>query len=641
MNIVIAANCQATALASILKNVKNSNGANAFNVTFCKPVYELVQDECEFFLDCLAQADVLLYQPHKGGPKTPKWRTSDYWVETTTAKHCISFASLYFAGYNPELCYLRKPNGLHLNEGLVDYHDKRIVKLFLAGYSAEQIAEKVNQLQPQKIDVEENLQSTFEEMVTRESELNLLIKVSDFIKDNYKKYRLFYTYNHPANEVLYEVVRQLITLLGLKDVVINKAKAELLRYDDFPILPAVAKHLGLTFKAENKGFLVQNKPFTKKQLVKAYCNIYSKHTNIVEQAFNKLPKETWLNRKKLILHIGLSKTGTTSFQRFAFQHRAQLQQAGVYYPKVGVQTVNHVFVAQHYNGVKKNNALITELKAELNQQSCEHILISCEAFESLTEKNMKKFSEDFYEYDIYVLCSIRDRLSWLRSMYAEVVKKALYTGEFSTIVEKVQQQKPSGLTKFLSLTKGEITKVIDPNVNHILKKAFYYESLKTWQNEFLAERIMVCDIENESLWQKIATQFRLDLSFISQVAADKKSNISPSVLTIELVRLFYVEKQINHVPYAVASKFVVHLEKLIQQRQITNPYNSHFESESQLTNFVKRSVDDDMHMLRAFNINRSGYEKINNMTFINKEFVNNIYQDLIADIEVLFKKLSE
>lgn len=108
-----------------------------------------------------------------------------------------------FFGYNPELTSLNDAQDQNLNAGFVDYHDKRIVKLFLYGLSAGEVTRRFSSIQPVREDVESVLSDSFSEFEKREEDQNLTIRVSLFFRKSFSKTRLFYTYNHPANAVLY------------------------------------------------------------------------------------------------------------------------------------------------------------------------------------------------------------------------------------------------------------------------------------------------------------------------------------------------------------------------------------------------------------------------------------------------------
>ena len=61
------------------------------------------------------------------------------------------------------------------------------------------------------------------------------------------------------------------------------------------------------------------------------------------------------NKKKTIyLHIGVSKTGTTSIQRFLYKNRELLKDKGILYP-CPFDSKNAKFLAEEYLCIKQEN----------------------------------------------------------------------------------------------------------------------------------------------------------------------------------------------------------------------------------------------------------------------------------------------
>lgn len=649
MKIVIAANCQSLALARIFKSLKGEDGNAIFNVIFDKPFYEVTGDDKEDFLKSLSEADTLLYQPHIGKQHTPEWRTSQYWIENTTATHCISFASIFFTGYNPELTYIRNSNGQHLNEGFVDYHDKRIAKLYVEGKTPPQILSEFQKILPSEKDVKENLAATLKEMRDRERDFKLDIKLSTFIETNYQKERLFFTYNHPANAVLFEVIRQFLAIIKVNIAAQPEMANELLRYDEFPILPSVKQYLGLGFDVVKNTYIIQNKQYVVKEVVERYFEIYKSNHQHLVQAASQFNGDLWLARKKLIIHIGLSKTGTTSFQRHAHANAAELEKHGLLYPQSGVGTINHLLLAQHLSERSVNPLLIKTLIEEIHASRANSVLLSCEAFEGFPVKKMKIIQECFQEFDIYILCTLRSRLSWIRSMYAEIVKKAMSVEDFSSFVAvNVREEVTSGggfISRFLGLlgqlsAKDNAVVAQSPVVRGFNEKARYGNSLKQWESVFFKQRLRVCDVESESIWQAIDDISGLELFNLFGNSGDDKANLSPSVLTIELVKRFYVQNSLININYALATNFVNQVGKLLKDNGEKVFYSSHFESRKQLKSYLEGSLDDDILMLKNYGINRSGFDSIAKMSFIQPPVIDSLYQDYQPKLASIYHDLS-
>lgn len=626
--VLILANCQGSALGKILENIVNKHGKRLFKVLNFKPVFELTQDQQPLLEDLCRQCDILLYQPHLKHKFTPEWRTSDYWVSITSAKYVISFPSLYFSGYNPELTYLRNKKNEHLNAGFVDYHDKRIVKLFLSGKSDEDIANRFSQLHLSRIDVENNLNDTLNELRRREKEQDIDIVVSEFITKNFTKKRLFFTFNHPANAVLYEVARQLLNKLAYDDISVPKVDVELLRYDYFPIAPSVRKYLGLEFEDDTEQYRIQGKDIQKEKVVARYLDVYRANRDWVMEAatFN----ERWFNHKKIILHIGQSKTGTTSFQSYCFKFRKELLAEGVLYPKTGLHFTHHRKLARHYKGEFRDDSLVYKLKQEISETDCEKVLISCESFEDLNYNQAKEFLDDFSDMDVFILCTLRSRIDWVQSMYTEYVKKAWFKGRFSQFVgffnvhpwvDKVLNWKIA-----LSIRENQI-------VRHVHKLLSDKINLGFWLNLLPKEKLIFVSSEGDNLWEILSFRFGIKRPVLN----DEKENwlnTSPSVQAVEFARMYFRRQRIRDIPYAAAVNFLLQLDKKFL---LDLSPNSFFSSEEQLAKFLSRYTADDIWLQKNFGFSRSKITQDSVRYLSNVEFLKKNFNSHLENIDTIYQ----
>lgn len=55
-----------------------------------------------------------------------------------------------------------------------------------------------------------------------------------------------------------------------------------------------------------------------------------------------------MTKKKLLLHIGMGKTGTTALQEFFWENRNLLAQHGICYPEIGSQSAAHHLISPHH-----------------------------------------------------------------------------------------------------------------------------------------------------------------------------------------------------------------------------------------------------------------------------------------------------
>lgn len=281
--ICVSGNCVTEIIPHFLRtNMKfNQN----YEVKPLKPVFMLTEEDLADFKKDVAECDIFLTQPI-GGQKYV-----DMGIDTKTLKETMkSNAKLiqmpvpYFIGYFPEQFYLHDENGnlVGTHDGLPSpYHNKIIFWGYINGKSAQEILELLYASCNMK-NIKKLVADSFAELRRREETIDF--KISDYIKNNYTKERLFWTINHPTNALIQELSRRVLLLLGIKrhfwniKPVISEIKQEYLNGYVTPILPSVASELGFSFqntREENKNRYVL-------EVVKQSYAYYDAHPYLVE-----------------------------------------------------------------------------------------------------------------------------------------------------------------------------------------------------------------------------------------------------------------------------------------------------------------------------------------------------------------------
>jgi len=182
----------------------------------------------------------------------------------------------------------------------------------------------------------------------------------------------------------------------------------------------------------------------------------------------------------LTLHVGLSKTGTTSIQLFLWRNRnILLKKFGILYPKTGIKEKlgygqhlipNILRSKQNYSDLK--NMLIREI----NNHKADNIVISSEEFIFSCPKKVYKFF-DFIHTEKIVIYLRRQDL-WIESLYKEYVKNIHSRGtmSFKDFLKGAPHIKICFFSNFV-----ERWKEVFPNTEIILKfydrKLFQYENI--------------------------------------------------------------------------------------------------------------------------------------------------------------------
>ena len=201
--LLVYANCQSEPVDIFMRDL-----CDKLETVPLEPIYKLTQNDALTVDAAFAAADIIVHQPigaNYGPLSTAALKAAH------PDKTYVSFPSIYFNGYFPNLMYLRLPEGGTLPSILASYHDRRIVEAFIAGKSAD---EAVASLDESALDpvaaVERSIGNA------RKADEATEIKVASLIADDFHQRRLFYTFNHPSNSLLLDVAIQACSLLNLQ-----------------------------------------------------------------------------------------------------------------------------------------------------------------------------------------------------------------------------------------------------------------------------------------------------------------------------------------------------------------------------------------------------------------------------------------
>ena len=81
------------------------------------------------------------------------------------------------------------------------------------------------------------------------------VKIADFIENNFKDIRLFYTPNHPVKYLMINVTNQILNMLQVnKTIIDNENINDCLNFFNCPVYPSVIKNLDLKFTSDSGSF---------------------------------------------------------------------------------------------------------------------------------------------------------------------------------------------------------------------------------------------------------------------------------------------------------------------------------------------------------------------------------------------------
>lgn len=217
--------------------------------------------------------DLLIYQVIKKSNVYSEKAATAYLI-TKVKSDCklICITNAYFNGYFPQLNHSveyseKYTMGIMQNRGvgLFKFVDNEIIKKYIKCGDINQVIECLKDEDyysgSEKM-VVDNLNNSFKELEKREQICD--VKILDYIKENYKRLRLFSEPIHPSNELLIEITKRLLKYLGIENYNIKKNhQQELLSTVNVLIYPSVRKILDLEFCVEKYNF---NRLFNKQEV---------------------------------------------------------------------------------------------------------------------------------------------------------------------------------------------------------------------------------------------------------------------------------------------------------------------------------------------------------------------------------------
>lgn len=270
-------NCQAVALSEIL----TSSLKNTYNIIPVKPVHKLTQVDIQNLYDCLPLIDLLIIQPISDKYK------NNYLLSTSSIlkhinKECkiIMIPVCYFNFYYPFVTYLKTK----IEDYCEYYHDANLIELYRENkYNKSEIILKFYEMVNNenllfKEDPLTVADKSLIELKRREGEIiNLYnkdtIKITEFIKDNYKQNLLFYTRNHPTKILFNFIANNICTMLNItfidnyidplknKHPPLYKAIQKYVEFDVSTYCPILADSIGLVNVADKMITVIENGTF--------------------------------------------------------------------------------------------------------------------------------------------------------------------------------------------------------------------------------------------------------------------------------------------------------------------------------------------------------------------------------------------
>lgn len=217
--------------------------------------------------------------------------------------------------------------------------------------------------------------------------------------------------------------------------------------------------------------------------------------------------------RKVVLHVGLEKTGTTFLQETFLLNQKQLASQGILYPKSGREGCHHYWLAKAFGFCfevekfdrKKAALAIPELELELESTNKDTILISSEHFDfNVTEEACQNFRSYFSAYDVDVVIFLRNQVDYAQSLYIEHIK---WGGEKT-------------FREFLD----------------VKNKFDFFEKVNLWRSAGFNVKVVDYDQCRDDILANFWAASGLQINAADLEVGQNEKNVSPAVDFMELVR---------------------------------------------------------------------------------------------------------
>ena len=173
-------------------------------------------------------------------------KVSTEYMTSKLAKKCrvVKIPNCYFTAYFPQ-AYSR--NIRETQPFLKTTVNDRLTERDC--YAEESLQTGCELSHPTAQEINSNLERTVTELIERERLCD--VRMSDYILENYKKRRLFYSRSHPSNEVLEEHAKRILTYMGYPCKDIDSKGVYRIDYRKEFIYPETYDVLGLEFRDDS------------------------------------------------------------------------------------------------------------------------------------------------------------------------------------------------------------------------------------------------------------------------------------------------------------------------------------------------------------------------------------------------------
>lgn len=286
--VVVVGNCQAGALELMLNT--NEEFTKRFEFVTFPAVHEIPEEMVPELHRAVAKAAVVIPQRVQEDYRDGIGLGTETLASIAGTVTVVRWPSVFWAGYFPDLFYLRDAKGQPVVRGPFDYHDRTILEAYSSGID---VAETCRLLEDpdRPSDAQAWAANATAELDIRGQDCE--VKVTSFIASTFRDELLFFTMNHPANHLLGFVAQQITELIGIPGSINHRRiPGEILGPTFYPLHANHVRALELGFGAElvagSTPFRIRGVTYEPADAVQAFFDYYHTHPDLVQ--INSSPK---------------------------------------------------------------------------------------------------------------------------------------------------------------------------------------------------------------------------------------------------------------------------------------------------------------------------------------------------------------
>lgn len=280
--VVVVGNCQAKALEMMLAT--NEEFAKRFEFVSFPPVHEIPEAMVPELHRAVADAAVVIPQRVQEDYRDGIGLGTETLARIAGSAAVVRWPSVYWAGYFPDLVYLRDAEGQPVVDGPFDYHDRTILESYAAGIDVSGVCRLL-----EDPDLPSEAQawaaSATAELETRGQDCE--VKITSFIASKFRDDLLFFTMNHPTNHLLGFIAQQITELIDIPGLVDHRLiPDEILGPTFYPLhanhVRALELEFGVELIAGGSPFRIRGVNYAPDEAVQAFFDYYASNSLLVE-----------------------------------------------------------------------------------------------------------------------------------------------------------------------------------------------------------------------------------------------------------------------------------------------------------------------------------------------------------------------